>query len=96
MNYERTYRGPEAFHSDEDHRTMAHKLMEAEAIKRDKKVMGPVSEHLNAMSRDIKSIKGLRDLADSMSEQEEDGNDPANKTPMKKVREKNDRTQAPG
>ncbi len=64
MNGYSTYRGKDYAHYDEgDHARMADTLMEAEAIKGDKKVMKGVHKHLKSRAKAISSISALRQVA---------------------------------
>lgn len=96
MSY-RTYRGPDGYHSDSDHEDMANTLMEAEAIKKDQKVMGPIKQILQTRKGHIDSIAKLRNLASSgvVDQEYNDGNDPKTKSLAKKIREQGDQEGVP-
>ena len=87
---DKTYKGPDAYHSAEDHDDMADTLMEAEAIKGDPKVMSEVQKRLKERAGHITSIAGLRKKASAM--EENDGNDPDLETPAKRTRTASDRS----
>lgn len=100
----RTYKGPDGFHDDRDHEDMKDTLLEAEAIKKDPKVMANIHGKLAETKKSINSIAALRkasemaedDTDEGLAMKREDGNDPALKTKVKKQREESDRTKQPG
>lgn len=97
------YRGKDANYDEHDHSRMANVLLEAEAIKADKKAMKGVHKHLGKTQKALTSIKALRAHANEERSSEapsgyarEDGNDPALKTPTKKRLEADDREDLKG